>query len=385
MTSGALEGYAGDCATDGKKDTYWKCLSTKTNWILVDLGAPKCFDTIVLKHAEVAGEAKVLNTAFFTIQVFVDGAWKTVDETAVRNRFAITEHAFDAVCSQYIRVLVSKATSSESDKCTRICGIEAYQNGDVSLEGNEDTITPYDVIDLEGDGSILYQGTVKNGEVVDLQDKVLVQKWTLKGASKATLYVSEDGENFVAADAGVLKQGDAITRVMNGARATHMKIEGDGTEYEVTLIGKSLSMVINNQWKGTGAGTRNPHAVKHDDGRMWLPKGEGSGHDVYGLETRVKAGTVRFSLAILIPEEELAEAADDMALFRFDPGLPGGFVSGGDVTVADYKAAKVNEEGYHIISEDFIMAADGGVEGRIVSYRNLSMTVAEGAVYESQE
>ncbi len=388
MTSGALPGYEGDLATDGKKDTYWKCLSTKASWLLVDLGVLKTFDTIVIKHAEVAGEDKVLNTAHFCVQVFVDGAWKTVDETAVRNRFAVTEHTFDAVCSQYIRVLVLQATSSESDKCTRINSIEVYQNGEAAFMADEvaaDAITPYDVIDLDGDGSVLYQGTVKNGQIIDLQDKVLAQKWIVKGASKATLYVSEDGDNFVAADAGALKQGDAITRVMSGSRATHMKIEGDGSEYEVTLIGKSLSMVINNQWKGTAAGTRHPHAEKHDDGTMWLPAAEGSGHDVYGLETRVKAGTVRFSLAISIPEEELAQAADDLVLFRFDPGLPGGFVSGGDITVADYKAAKVNEAGYHIISADFIMAADGGVEGRIVSYRNLSMTVAEGAVYESQE
>ncbi len=388
MTSGALAGYEGDFATDGKKETHWKCLSTKTNWILVDMGVQKSFDTIVLKHAEVAGEDKVLNTARFIVQVFVDGAWKTVDETAVRNRFAITEHVFAAVCSQYVRVMVTQSTSSESDKCTRISGIEVYQNGEVvegSITAAADSITPYDIIDLDGDGSVLYQGTVKNGQIIDLQDKVLVQKWIVKGASTATLQVSEDDENFEIADTGMQKQGDAITRVMGGSRATHIKVDGDGAEYEVTLIGRSLSMVINNQWKGTGAGTRNPHAEKHEDGTMWLPRGEGSGHDVYGLETRVKAGTVRFSLAISIPEEELAEAADDLALFRFDPGLPGGFVSGGDVTVADYMAAKVNEAGYHIISEDFIMAADGGVEGRIVSYRNLSMTVGECAVYESQE
>lgn len=401
--SGAIAGCEASNAVDGNKDTMWKVLATKDNWIVLDLGKKKTIDTIVLKHAESLGEAQVLNTAKFCVQVFADGAWVTVDQTVARNRLAVTEHTFPSVCSQYVRIMITMPTRSESDKCARLGSVEVYNNSTVTLaEENTVTdaasVTPYDLIDCEDNSRVLFAGTVKSGEVIALDDTVLVQKWSVKGASAATLLVSEDGKSFVAADSGVLKAGDSITRILNGAKATCAKVvvesaangsgggAEDGVAYEVCVMGKSLTMTLHRQWKGTWAGTRHPHAVKHEaEGTMWLPAEDGAGHDVFGLETNVKAGPVQFYLCIQIPEEELAGAADDLALFRFDPGLPGGFVSGGDVTVADYKAAPVNEAGYRTISADFIMAADGGVEGRIVSYRKLSMTVSECGVYESKE
>ena len=377
-------------AIDGRNNTLWKALSVKNSWIIVDLGEMKTFDTIMIKHAAAGGEANVLNTVQFDLQVFENEEWREL--CAVKeNRVAITSHAFERMSARYLRMVIRRPTRSESDKFARVYGFEVYDSCEpVGKNISKDTgVTPFDVIDIEGDGTIVYKGIVETGKTINIGDRAYIKKWSVSNMSDCTVLAGSDEVSLTEVDCAVRKKFDNIQRIVKGFEAEYIKLEGSkidsGKACELTLVGKSLSMAFNNKWPADRAGTRNNHAVVNMDGTVFLPKYSGSGHDIFGLETEIKAGPIRLYMCIKVSDEELADAPDSLELFKFNPILPGGDVLGERITVADYKAAMENEEGYKIVSSDFILAANGRIEGRIVNARNLDMMVSEFGVYESQE
>ena len=200
------------------------------------------------------------------------------------------------------------------------------------------------------------------------------------------LYTSCDGGEFELADKGVKKKFDNIQRLIAGAEADKIKIEGTLSEREqpeILIAGKPLSLKLNRKWSGAEAGTGNKYAVKNKDGSMLLPKGEpGGGHDIFGLKSDLKAGPIKTYVCVKISDEELEKAEDDLVLFYFEPRIPGGRFSNKVITVADYRAARENTDGYKVFSDEFILAADGIVEGKILNERKLDMTISEFGIYE---
>lgn len=390
VASGEIDANTAASVTDGKQDTLWKTLSPKSTWIILDLGEPKALDTVLIRHAGAVEGNNTLNTVNYQIQVFQDGQWVTYKEVK-GNRLAITAHTIEPVCTQYLRLLIDKPTFSESDKCTRIYGVEVYNQSGFAAQRPLEEVTPFDIIDEAGDGTIVFRGNVELDTVVDLKDKNLIRKWSVSNMKSCELYAGKTEDSLQCIDKASKKKLNEIHRIISGKEASYIKITGvpedSGKPCEVTLIGKSLSMVLNNSWPAERAGTRNNYAVKSEkEGTLFLPKDEnGGGHDVFGLGSHVKAGPIRLYMCIKITEEAMAGAEDSLVLFTFNPILPGGDVSGKTITLGDYKNAPENEAGCKIVSSDFVLAADGEIEGRISSERNLDMTVYEFGVYESQQ
>ena len=386
VASGDMDGNVSICVSDGKNDTYWKYISLKNTWIILDLGSEKTFDTILIKHAGFGGEESILNTSDFKVQVFSNDEWVTVSDIK-GNRLSVTTQKFDAVNSRYIRLVIQKPTGNEIDKFTRIYGIEVFNNSNTILpQVNQSDMTPFDLIDCEGEYDVIYKGDTIPGKIIDLGDKSLIKKWYATNMSKACLFAGESENSLELVDTGIKKKFENIQRIIAGSKASHVLLNGDlidtAKPCELTIVGKSLSMVLNHKWTADNAGTRNNYAVINADGSMFLPKDKSEGHDIFGMATNVKAGPIRLCICIKISEDELAIASDSLELFTFNPVFPGGDVSSAPITVGDYKAGSENEQGYKIIKADFILAGNGEIEGRILSKRSLDMTVSEFAVYE---
>lgn len=384
---GEVEGNEASMVVDGKKDTSWMNVSLNTSWIILELEEHKTFDTVMIKHAGYGGAANTLNTSQFKVQAFVGDQWICLSNVK-NNRLPVTVHKFEPVNSRYIRLVINKPSYNDTDKFARIYGIEVYNESNSTVpQSSVSEMTPFDMIDIEGEYDVLFKGDVDLDKVIELDDNILVKKWYVTNMSNASLYGGADESSMEEIDTATKKKFDNIQRVISGAEASVVKLSGNKIDAakpcELTIIGKSLTSVLKVKWPASNAGSRNNYAVINDDHSVFLPKDDSNGgHDLFGLNTKLEAGTIRISMSVKIDAEQLAEAADELELFRFNPVFPGGDVSSDPITIADYKAAPENEKGYKIVSEEFIMTGSGGVEGRISSSRNIDMTVGEFAIYE---
>ena len=383
--SGEIDEHPSALAIDGNPNTFYSDLSITESFMIFDLNTAKSFDTIVIKHAGSGGLRNDLNTGKIVLEYFQNGTWTEIEYC--ENKLAVSVHKFPTICTRYVRMRILKPTNYESDKFSRIFGFEVYNNGGQQAIYNEtNDMTPFDIIDCDSDYKVLFEGEIELDKTIELSEKTLIKKWHVENLQSAELLVAEKDEMTIA-DKAVKKIFPNIQRIVNGAPAKKIKLNGEkidsNKKCKLTVIGQSLEMVLNNKWKGSEADTRNDHAEKHD-GVMFLPKGTNVGHDVFGLNSDIKAGRVSIFMNIKISDEELKNATPDTELFVYNPIFPGGDVSSRPMTVADYLASPEDEHGYKIVSYEFVLAANGNVEGRICSFRALDMTVSEAGFYESK-
>ncbi len=112
-------------AVNGNPSDKW-CTLTSEKWLEVDLGSARPINRLVVKHAETGGESPSFNTADFTIQVRAaeSDPWTTV-ATVTGNTAATTTHPVSAT-ARYVRLDITKPTSTSADSAARIFEFEIW-------------------------------------------------------------------------------------------------------------------------------------------------------------------------------------------------------------------------------------------------------------------
>jgi hypothetical protein len=107
----------------GRSDKW--CSRAAGAFLQVDLQAATPLGELVVKHAGAGGESARWNTRDFTLSVSTDGKQFTTVATVTGNTADTTRHPVAAVSARFIRLSVSRPTST-GDKAARIYELEAY-------------------------------------------------------------------------------------------------------------------------------------------------------------------------------------------------------------------------------------------------------------------
>ena len=112
--------YAAANANDGNGATRWNSANGETAgaWLALDLGAPRPFDTIVIKEA-------INRITGYSLQYWDGSGWRALASgTSIG---ASKSHAFAAVTGQSVRLLVTSTVSSGSSGTPTIAEFEVYR------------------------------------------------------------------------------------------------------------------------------------------------------------------------------------------------------------------------------------------------------------------
>ncbi|MDT0528886.1 family 16 glycoside hydrolase [Micromonospora sp. DSM 115977] len=109
--------------TSGNRDKW--CSTGTTKWLQVDLDTTRSVNRFVVRHAGAGGENTAWNTRDFTIQTSTNGTSWTTTTNVTANTANTTTHDFSPTQARYVRLNVTKATST-SDNAARIYEFEAH-------------------------------------------------------------------------------------------------------------------------------------------------------------------------------------------------------------------------------------------------------------------
>ncbi|KAB1161971.1 DUF1080 domain-containing protein [Micromonospora sp. AMSO12t] len=101
------------------------CSTGTTKWLQVDLGTTRSVNRFVVRHAGAGGENTAWNTRDFTIQISTNGTSWTTTTTVTANTANTTTHDISPTQARYVRLNVTKATST-SDNAARVYEFEAH-------------------------------------------------------------------------------------------------------------------------------------------------------------------------------------------------------------------------------------------------------------------
>ncbi|NBD22993.1 endo-beta-N-acetylglucosaminidase [Paenibacillus sp. T1] len=123
-SSACASAEGGTFAFDGSLKTKW-CANAGSgpHWVMSDLGADYAITDFALSHAELGGEAVSMNTYDYKIQLSDDkSTWRDVVDIR-GNTKGRTEHTIDLSEARYVRLWVTKPTST-TDNAARIYEFE---------------------------------------------------------------------------------------------------------------------------------------------------------------------------------------------------------------------------------------------------------------------
>ncbi|MFA6128659.1 MAG: discoidin domain-containing protein [Bacteroidales bacterium] len=129
-------GYEASNVLDGRwssrETDKWNSASGKVpHWLLIDLGAERVIDRILIRHEGVYGDGDQYNTADFRVQKANtgQGPWIDLVPPVKGNTDSITVHNFEPVKSRYIRLLIDKG-APDNNEYARIFEVEVYSEPD---------------------------------------------------------------------------------------------------------------------------------------------------------------------------------------------------------------------------------------------------------------
>ncbi len=380
IAGAAADGYGKENLSDGRRDTLWRAAADGRAGILFDLGVRRSFSHLALFHAGACGEDQTLNPPDYSVEYLKDGEW--VPLCGVRdNILPVTSHDFPEITAQFLRLSILIPTRNGNDGRASLAALELYADRDAGEETGTDGITAYDLPHAPEDAVPLCEGTCREGDRLLFPGASLVRAWEIDGASSAGVAFFNDRDEILFLDEGKdVRRKNAVVRLTPDRAAAGIEIRrlsADGPA-RLTVYGVSLALTLVKKYRAADTvGSRNFFAEKRPGGAMFLPAGEGEGHDLYGFDAVLPAGYVTLSMTLRIPEEELSALPDGTVLFTFNPIFPGCEKRGKDVTAGDYRAAFADARGFRVLSDVFQNPGTGHTEGRFINFRRASLEVLD--------
>ena len=380
----AAEGYGEANLSDGRRDTFWRAAVDGKCEILCDLGTRKSFSHLILYLVGACGEAQTLNLFDYTAEYMRDGTWIPLCE-ARGNILPVTSHDFREIQAQFLRLSILTPTRNGNDGRASLVSLELYADRDPGEETDTDDITAYDLSEEPKDTAVLCEKTCRSGDRVFFPHDSAVRAWQIEGAQSASVsFFGGQGERIFADEGRDVRKSGVVVRLIPQHAATGIEIGSlsPAGDVRLTVFGISLALSPVKKYRAADTGgSRNLFAEKRPDGAMFLPAGDGEGHDLYGFDAFLPAGYVTLAMRLRIPEEELAPLPDETVLFTFNPIFPGCEKRGKALTAGDYRACRTDTLGFRTMTDVFQNPASGRTEGRFINYRRAGLEVLDFTFY----
>ena len=384
MAKNSQEGFEAQRVTDGRNDTCWKASAGGSGYLILDLGRRLRFSHVVIRHAECLCRDSIRNTDTYRIQCLQNGQWADIAGRR-NNKLPVTTDTFAEQLARFLRILIDVPTGSSSDSVAMIVAVDVYSDRAEDCGEPDEPVSAYDITDTCSGEDILFQQKVSPGEKFSFASPVIVRHWSLQGADEAALTLKDSGgRTFKDAGRDVLGRG-MVDRVIPEFSAIAGEIAFKGKEpSELIVTGNSMAVKTLFSYQADQyVGTRHPNPVRKEDGCVVLAAaGGGRSHDLYGNRVPFQAGYMTLCIKLRIPEKELAQASDDTPIFRFDPVFGKEYKDAKVFTVADYKKATRDTEGFRLLKETVYSEQEGQRgEMRIANERTLTLEVKSLAGY----
>ncbi|WP_227872085.1 endo-beta-N-acetylglucosaminidase [Paenibacillus albus] len=248
-------------AFDGNLKTKW-CdnSSTLPHWVISDLGANYAITDFALSHAELGGEAVSMNTYDYQIQLSDDKVnWRNVVDVH-GNTKGLTEHTIDMSEARYVRLWVTKPTST-TDNAARIYefAIDGYSINPAFLSLNNAS-TAGEVMSLLGSPSSqdLHVDLTKMNLLSD-DGKLAVAEAILRGKPANGYFSSSALQRVIDQEVAGLDHTAPVTKL------TTLPTEPDGLNgWYVQPV--ELKLTASDELSGV---VQTEYSV--DGGETWLP------------------------------------------------------------------------------------------------------------------
>ena len=380
----AADGYGKESLTDGRRDTFWRAAVDGKAELLFDLGARRSFSHMILFHAGACGEDQALNSLDYTAEYLKDGEWTPLC-SARGNILPVTSHDFPEIQAQFVRLSILIPTRCGNDSRASLASMELYADRDTGEETDTDTITAYDLLHAPDDAAPLYEGFCREGDRILFPHTSLIRAWRIDGVSCAEVaFFNDRGEILLTDEGRDVRRKSAVVRLTPDQAAAGIDIRRLSSDEpaHLAVYGASLALSPVKKFRAADTvGSRNFFAEKRPGGVMYLPAGEGEGHDLYGFDAVLPAGYVTLAMTLRIPEADLAGLPDETVLFTFNPIFPGCEKRGKDITVGDYRISSSDSRGFRVLSDVFQNPGSGHTEGRFINFRRADLEVLDFTFY----
>jgi predicted alpha-1,6-mannanase (GH76 family) len=127
--SGACRrGEEASAGADGRVDTKWCApIVNGAATLDLDLGEQRRIGRIIIRHAGAGGEPRARDTRAFALAVGDDGARYRTIVSVTNNGLPVTIHRFVPTTARFVRLAITDAQCSGSDRAARIAELEVYE------------------------------------------------------------------------------------------------------------------------------------------------------------------------------------------------------------------------------------------------------------------
>jgi len=363
---------------DGSIDTLWLAEQEGQSEITLDIGEKTVISAMSLIHAGAALGEQTRNASDFTAYAWYRGKWETLF-SVTGNTEPATAHTFGPILTQYVKIVITNPGFNYDDHRAGLSCVDLFTHCDAPTTFGVEKNGPFDIVEQNESDDVLFAGAVQAGQVIPLAHTAVVSSRFITGAEKCTLELLNDNGNVVLSDSGAAARLLPLT-VASAVRVVSLDDNADANTVTLTVCGNLNTLPVEKLVRGADyPGSANPGREKREDGTVLLPAGEGEGHDLWGFNWHLPLGDFTMGVRVRIPADALANAADDTPLFCFHPrwDLSRQEPKGRIFTVADWKAAPGNAQGYKLLTDSNANYDFQSMEGRIYGYRNLPLEVAE--------